>query len=109
MIAWRSNNDTIRDKSLRLLRMNKRREGLRDSQIILQLAEHVVAFKQHLATSGKGISESVQIGVGFTSETACHITCAYLETNEPGGRTIIPINGNSRERWHIEVVEIKSS
>jgi hypothetical protein len=98
MMAWRSNNDIIRDKSLRLLGMGWRREGLWDSRLTLRLAEHVVALKRKLGANGSGNSESVQIGLRFASESACEMTCVYLGNNEAGGQTMMPLEGSGRER-----------
>ncbi|KAF2003457.1 hypothetical protein P154DRAFT_561261 [Amniculicola lignicola CBS 123094] len=107
MIAWRSNNEAIREKSMHLLRMSKRREGLWDSKLVLRLAEHAVALKGRLAANGVGDGHSVQIELRFSDEKTCEMTCVYLETNY-GGQTMMPLEGTGRERRHVELIGFES-
>ncbi|KAJ9604468.1 hypothetical protein H2200_011304 [Cladophialophora chaetospira] len=110
MIAWRSNDDTIRDKSLRLLERANRREGVWDSAVALKLAQRYIALNKQLASVDGYTSDSIQLSeLRFDSEAICEMTCVFVGAGNPPGGTLMPFEGTTGERRHVEIIHFGTS
>ncbi|ETN47220.1 uncharacterized protein HMPREF1541_01411 [Cyphellophora europaea CBS 101466] len=107
-LTWRCNNALIRDKALDLLRRNRRREGLWDSHVVVQLAERVIGLKNLLAAGGSDKSSAMlQIAhIEFISETICNMTCIYLGPEVDVKQNLMPLEGVIGERRHVETIQM---
>lgn len=104
--CWRSPEGVIRDKSLELLRLADRREGVWDSAVAYQLALRVIGLKEQLSANGASVSPLVQVAeIGFDSELTCKVICTIVDSEDVAG-VMLPFEGAGSERQHVEVIDL---
>lgn len=105
--CWRSRAGAIRDKSLELLRLADRREGVWDSAVAYQLAQRIIALKDRLAGNGTSASPLVQVAeVAFDSELTCKVICTIVDSEADVAGVMLPFEGAESERQHVEVINL---
>ncbi|KAF2735179.1 hypothetical protein EJ04DRAFT_218507 [Polyplosphaeria fusca] len=107
MLAYRCNYAPVRDKSLELLKVHRKREGVWDSATALQLAQRIITVKsQPFATESNATMQVANIQ--FVSETACRIDFVITTPPSEQSGTWFPTEDLIMTRKHVEVVHLES-
>ncbi|KAK5064579.1 hypothetical protein LTR84_000412 [Exophiala bonariae] len=105
VIAWRSNDNFIRDKSLELLRRSDRREGVWDSKVAFQIVQRYIALKTASIADTPG--GHVQISeIFFDSDTTCQLVCCVIGSEIPLSGELLPFEGLLGERRCVETIQL---
>lgn len=107
VIAWRSNNTFLRDKSLELLRLTDRREGIWDSKVAFHIAHRYIALKA--ASIGFDAGCHIQISeLNFNSENTCQMIYRVVGSGMPPAGDLLSFEGCVGERRYVEIIRLGS-
>jgi hypothetical protein len=108
-IATRTDDDRLREETLKVLRLTNRREGIWDSRVAIRLAERILEMQRDGSLATEGLAgqkflitdiqllsdEKVKVTYGFKSIFVGSFQSFWLEDIKPGEGTL-----------HTEVVDI---
>ncbi|KIV96742.1 hypothetical protein PV10_00566 [Exophiala mesophila] len=108
VIAWRSNDPFIRGKSLELLELSDRREGVWDSKVALKLAQRYSMVRDRfLYVQGERVGHMQIHDIIFQSETMCQLTCTIVGPHTLPSGEFMPFEGVAGERRFIETIQLE--
>ena len=96
----------LREKSLSLLRLHKRREGPWDSGVAARLAERVIATKTEMVMSRNEQCSVSVLEINFVDDTTCQITY-IIKVQQTDAQVITwPATASENCRTYIQIIDI---